>query len=121
MQYAFYALLLPNSNVSMLDSPLAGNGAVPRHGLGWHLEVGVGSVEEGLAALRQGLEHQRGGGGAPLQRRARAARAAGTPAVLHIEAGTKDEGLATSQLKCDQINETKVFFKFIYQKHRFMQ
>lgn len=69
--------------------PFAGDGTVPGHRLGRHLEVRVGAVEEGLAALRQRLQHERGGGRPTVQRRpCPARRAAARPAVLHIEAAT---------------------------------
>lgn len=73
----------------MANSPFAGDGTVPRHRFGRHLEIWVGAVEEGLAALRHGLEDERGGGGAPLQGWPGTPRTGSrSSAILHIEAGT---------------------------------
>lgn len=46
--------------VERKDSPLAGDGGVARHGLGRHLEVAVGAVEEALASLREVLQDETG-------------------------------------------------------------
>lgn len=72
--------------VDRKDSPLAGDGGVARHGLGRHLEVAVGAVEEALASLGEVLQDETGGGrGGAVQ-----GRAAGTGAILHIETVTED-------------------------------
>lgn len=65
-------------------SQVAGSGRVPGHGFGRKVEVGVGTVEEGLAALtvgEVGLKNQtRTRAGLRVQR-----TAADRQAILHIK------------------------------------